>query len=469
MEAPTLVVEIPPTHVRERSYAARAVLEDLLGYRSRIVTGRGQFTYVRPEGSGNHSLRIADGLFATSSASWLTTASLPIGPLSIAEVRDELPGARVVPRPLPILFPAGRSGPLLRHGGAKASATLDLDVFGVPFFTLTRYEEVADAGAAKDQYGRFPASASLAHRAGFLDRPIADEYAEVLDAALRRLWPGLPARRRQGSRLWLTHDVDRPFLARGRSLRELVRASAGDIRRRRSPGLAGRRLRAYARPRCDDPVDPFDFLMEVAERAGVRSTFTFLAGGTAPQDGRYSLDDPSIQMLLRRIHAHGHELGFHGSFRAFDDVEQVKTEFDALRGAVERLGIHQSQWGGRQHYLRWRNPTTWQAWTDAGLTFDSTLGFADEPGFRSGSCRAHRVFNLVARRELPVVERPLTLMDTTVSGYLGLDAAGTQARVARLAEACRAVGGTFVLLWHNDAVLTPHSRRLYERVVECLT
>jgi hypothetical protein len=469
MEAPRLLVELPATYGRERSHAARTVLEDLLGYPTRIVTGHGPFTSVRPEGSGNRSLRIADGLFTTPSATWLTTASLPTEPLGVRDVRDELPEARVVPRPLPVLFPTGHRGPLLHDGGGNSTTTLDLDVFGVPFFTLTRYEEVADAGACTDRYGRFPATASLAHRAGFLDRPIADEYAEVLGAALRRVWPGLPTRRER-SAVWLTHDVDRPFLARGRSLPEVVRASAGDIRRRRSPPLAGRRLRAYARPHHDDPVDTFDFLMDVAEQAGVRSTFTFLAGGAAPQDGRYSLDDPSIQMLLRRIHARGHELGFHGSFRAFDDVEQVRTEFDALRSAVERLGIHQPQWGGRQHYLRWHNPTTWQAWNDAGLTFDSTVGFADQPGFRSGSCRAHRVFNLAERRELPFIERPLTLMDTTTtSAYLRLDAPETEARVDRLATACRTVGGTFVLLWHNDAVLTPQSRRLYERVVERLT
>ena len=139
-------------------------------------------------------------------------------------------------------------GPLLHDGGGDSTATLDLDVFGVPFFTLTRYEEVADAGARKDRYGRFPATASLAHRAGFLDRPIADEYAEVLGAALRRVWPGLPTP--TGALCRLADARRRPALSRSRRSR-CPRSSArarGDIRRRRSPPLAGRRLRAYARP-----------------------------------------------------------------------------------------------------------------------------------------------------------------------------------------------------------------------------
>ena len=31
------------------------------------------------------------------------------------------------------------------------------------------------------------------------------------------------------------------------------------------------------------------------------------------------------------------------------------------------------------HYLRWENTTTLQAWDEAGMNYDSTLGYADQP------------------------------------------------------------------------------------------
>ena len=47
----------------------------------------------------------------------------------------------------------------------------------------------------------------------------------------------------------------------------------------------------------------------------------------------------------------------------------------------------------RQHYLRWRAPTTWQNWEDAGLDYDSTVGYADHVGFRAGTCYEYPIFN----------------------------------------------------------------------------
>jgi len=57
---------------------------------------------------------------------------------------------------------------------------------------LTRLEEAVSN--EHDAHGRFPASAALAVRSGFSQRPLADEYVEVLWWALRKLWPSLERR-----------------------------------------------------------------------------------------------------------------------------------------------------------------------------------------------------------------------------------------------------------------------------------
>ena len=54
-------------------------------------------------------------------------------------------------------------------------------------FMLSRYEEVVKSD--RDRFDRFPASASLAAQEGFLNRPIVNEYLEILWACLIRLWP----------------------------------------------------------------------------------------------------------------------------------------------------------------------------------------------------------------------------------------------------------------------------------------
>ena len=64
---------------------------------------------------------------------------------------------------------------------------LGVDVLGSAFFMLTRYEELVRS--ERDPRDRFPATMSLAYRERFLDRPIVNEYAEIL-WALKRVGHG---------------------------------------------------------------------------------------------------------------------------------------------------------------------------------------------------------------------------------------------------------------------------------------
>ena len=66
---------------------------------------------------------------------------------------------------------------------------------------------------------------------------------------------------------------------------------------------------------------------------------------------------------------------------------------------------------------------------------------------------------------LPLFERPLTFMDASATRYLHLNREESLGLARRLAQTCKAAGGTFVLLWHNDAVMTESSRKLYRDLV----
>ena len=52
----------------------------------------------------------------------------------------------------------------------------ELDILAASFFMLTRWEEYVNR--TRDNHNRFQATASLAYKQGFLDRPIVNEYIE---------------------------------------------------------------------------------------------------------------------------------------------------------------------------------------------------------------------------------------------------------------------------------------------------
>lgn len=466
-----LAIEHPASYPAERAYIFDVVLGDFLGLDYRTEAADRSDVRVTVDGDPlGRELRVADCLFSTPADQWLTPASLPRRPLawwdrpaSVVETEVALPAR------LPVIYGEAGHGLWLRE--RESAINLGVDLFGGAFFMLTRYEEMVTT--ERDAHGRFPAAASLAGQEGFLDRPVVNEYVEILWGLLRRLWPRLE-RRRRAFRVLLSHDVDWPLCTAGKTRLQALRTVAADVLKRNDPLLALRRGRAVAllgggNGECVDcdPCNTFDFIMDLSERHGLRSAFYFIAGHSAGSiDGNYCLDDPWIRGLIERLHWRGHEIGLHPSYNTYHDAALTSREADRLRRVLTELGIEQERLGGRQHYLRWENPVTWRNWAEAGLDYDSTVGFADHAGFRCGTCYSYPVFDLEARQRLALREYPLIVMEVSVFGYMGLTGDDALATITDLARACRQFGGDFTLLWHNNNLVSRAEQRCYRAVVE---
>ena len=312
-----LVVRHPDTRPHERAYVLDVVLGEFLGLPWRSEPrDPGPIEITWSGDADGRTLTVADELLATPADAWLTPRSMPAVPL--ARWRPDEIGLtpELVSSEVPVIF-----GQELEGGGfgrvADDRIELSIDVFGGILFQLARYEEIAQPAA--DEHDRYPAEATLAHREGFLSRPLVDEYVEILRASLSRLWPSLPMARSEFT-VRLSHDVDWP-VAPAVSLPRAAKAVAGDLLRRRDPSLAARRLRSQLRrDPTDDPYYTFDELMAASERRGLRSAFYFMAGSSDPRfDGTYRLDEPWVAALIARIHERGHEIGLHPSYLTYRD------------------------------------------------------------------------------------------------------------------------------------------------------
>ena len=466
----TLDIEAPGTYEPERRYILDVVFGDWLGLDWRLHLRDGSDVRITLGGDRGRCVVLPDVLFGTPPTQWLTPSSLPAVPLAWCEVPAIGPSPLTSRQRLPVLYgtAAPRDALLVRR---PDTIELSVDVFGSCFFMLSRYEELVVP--TRDLYGRFAGSSSIANREGFLRLPIVDAYVEVLWMALKQLWPRLKRKPRHFD-IALSHDVDRPLASLGRRIPALVRQLGADALVRRDPGLVVRRLRSWSGIRHGDysldPYNTFDFLMDVSEQHGIVSAFYFLATEDATAlDGFYTLGHPWIESLLRRIHHRGHEIGLHASFHSYLDPQRTKEEFVRLRQAAEHQGAFQQDWGGRQHYLRWENPFTWANWDLAGLDYDSTLAYADQIGFRVGTCHEFSAFHLQERRPLRLRERPLQVMDGTLFEYMKLPPDTAFEAVIALAGECRRYGGTLSLLWHNSSLPTARQKRWYETLVSTVS
>ena len=210
--------------------------------------------------------------------------------------------------------------------------------------------------------------------------------------------------------------------------------------------------------------------MDISDEAGIKNTFYFITDQSyIANPAPYNMRHPLIRDLLRRLHRRGHEIGLHLSYHPYQNLVQGKKEFDILKEVREEENIQQNTWGAPQHFLRWKTPTTFQNGQDIGLNYDTTLGFADQAGFRCGVCYPYPVYNLETRQTLALYEIPLIIMDATFinTGYMNLDLQEEQTvhTIIQYKKRCQMFSGVFTLLWHNNYLAESYQVEAYKKIL----
>jgi hypothetical protein len=367
---------------------------------------------------------------------------------------------------LPIIYTGSQGVPYHVTYG-RSNLVTDIDLVASTLFMATRYEESLGV-EYHDRHRRYPAIASLAYREGFLDRPVVHEYAEVLWSWLKYLEPGLERSPRWGQNTWaacITHDVD--------SLRRYSYPPLNTMAKAIKDGEPGRSLgilREYVRVisgRQPDPYDTIDYLVTQEIEHGLTPTFFLMAGPYGLKNFRrqdYRLNDPKVRRILRTLTSHGCEIALHSSYDAFDNLELLHQEKAAL---MEAAGEDIA--GMRQHFLRFKAPDSWRLWEQAGFSYDASLGYAEQEGFRSGLCIPYHPFDVWENRELALWEVPLTVMEGSLFEYQQMEAEAVTQRLRKMIDRVIGVGGVFVALWHNsflDDRVYPGSRTVYRQMLQ---
>jgi peptidoglycan/xylan/chitin deacetylase (PgdA/CDA1 family) len=327
----------------------------------------------------------------------------------------------------------------------------NIDIIASSFFMLSRYEEVLLH--TKDKYSRFPATASLAYKEGFLDRPIVNEYIELLWGWIKNLNPKMTRKPfwpdSRDFAVCLTHDVD---WIRKYSIVPPVFSIGSAIMRQKNLRLAfnitSDHLRTLFRYKKDPFCDTFDYMLDVEREYGFKSSFYFMAREKSWLGNRYSLSNPQAIALIRQIEKAGCEVGMHGGYDSYNRLEHMLSEKARLDAVVKV-----KSYGCRQHCLRWKTPDTWRLQEKAGLLYDATLSFADHVGFRCGICLPYQPFDIVENRKLAIWELPLIVQEVTLhsGSYQKLPPGIAYNEIVKHIEITKRFHGVFVLLWHNSS------------------
>ena len=463
-----LKISVPKNKTKERKYIIDVVFKEFLGLDIKFEINQNPLIEISnicesgKEKFKNSKLTLDDSFFKKDST-WLTKKSMPTSSF----IENWIPSndginPNLIELSIPVLY--GSPGLVKKNNHLH----LNLDIFGSAFFMLTRYEELVIKD--RDLHDRFPAKESISYQANFLNRPIIDEYTEILWSCLTKLWPSLERKNSQ-SEISLSCDVDQPFDCSVETFPKLLKACAGDSIKRKSLIEMTKRINRYLLNKMGnykfDRNYTFDFYMDLCDRAGLKATFFFIPSSKEPMNGCYEITDKKIINLIKKIDARGYEIGIHGSYQTFQDREKILKQKIFFEENMRKIGINQKIKGNRQHYLRWDSHVTPDYLDTAGFEYDTSGSYADHPGFRYGTSKAFSMWGWQSQKKLNLKQYPLIVMECSVAHYMDLGYSDQFLKLMQdLKKNCQIVNGNFSLLWHNSELYKKNQINIFREILK---
>lgn len=348
-------------------------------------------------------------------------------------------------KPCPILFDEEVKKYTLSKSHFLGEDCLEInnqcDPFGAVFFVLSRLEEYGEA--MKDEHDRFSAKQSIQYQFGWLQRMVCERWSMAIHKYLFQNKLIDQNFQKRNIEIIPTFDIDNAFAYKWKEGSRQYLSTAKDILRRNKKRITERK--AVLSGKEKDPYDTFDYINSIALR-GFKTTVFWLLGDYGHFDKNIFHGDKRQQDLIRNMGANCN-VGIHPSYNSNYKKGQLRTEIERLKTTFDK-----SITLSRQHFLKLKLPNTYKELLQNGIEHDYTMGFASEVGFRAGTSRPFRWFNLDKNYTTDLWIHPFAYMDGTLLEYKHLSIHEAKQIISSLHEEFKQFGGEFIFIWHNETI-----------------
>ncbi|MCC7431436.1 hypothetical protein IT568_11370 [bacterium] len=304
-------------------------------------------------------------------------------------------------------------------------ANINFDLIANIYYHLMRVEEET---GVKDLHNRFQSSESILNELGGLENPIINVYLNFFIKLLEKILLIVVVKeqfpKNETFGVVLTHDVDR---IKKFGFKQTVKNI-----------LTGRLIKHFTENKNSWN---FEKVVDFELSHNVKSAFYFLTEAKDRNRYRYKIKSAKIRDLVCELNVSEFEIGLHSSY--FCDEKNVYTK---EKETIEKI-IGTEINGVRNHYLRATFPQTWQKMAQANFSYDTTLGFSQNIGFRSGFAGLYNVF---LEEHFSLVEIPLTLMDGFLKPVNEENINEKLDFLEKFVNHVEEFKGTICLLWHQS-------------------
>lgn len=303
------------------------------------------------------------------------------------------------------------------------------DYLGTAFYLLTCAQELDDS--KKDKIGRFPFSESIQNVLNNISRNIVQECFNEIALNLFKIGR-INSHKTQ---IFLSHDVD--FINGA-----LIQDGFFALKKLNFMGMIDIIFQNFFK---NPAWLNMDHIMKIENEYDFKSTFYWLVNKGLSEDGiknsDYNINKKQIRNAIKSVEDKGWENGIHKSISK-----------QTFHQEIEILGTNPI--GNRYHFLKFRPHSNFQEIENANLKFDTSLGFAEELGFRNNYGKPYIPWNFNEKRPYSFVECPLNIMDTTLHGYQKLNGEKAYQKIIKFVE-MNSSDCVISVLWHNN-YFTPY-------------
>lgn len=316
---------------------------------------------------------------------------------------------------------------------------INSDFIASSYFMLSRWEEMLEH--KKDEYGRFDAEQALCVRKDFYHLPIVNEYSSILIEILQTMGYAGQTKSTK-AQLLLSHDID--ITRKYKHWYNILKAGfeEGDLKVKELWKHISNQEQI-----ATDPFFNFSNLSEIAITRGLTLTYYFAAVNESKSQYDifdYKIGDRNIKDAIRTLIEQGHNMGLHPSYHSYNNETMIMEEKARLE---EAAGVEITR--SRQHYLRYDVEKTPALLQNAGIKQDSSMHYGIGPGFRTGACTEHSMYDIKQRKKLSIRQQPLIFMDTHL---IKKPIEEILEKFTAVSSQVHKYGGLMTVLWHNNNV-----------------
>lgn len=315
------------------------------------------------------------------------------------------------------------------------------DPFASIFYVISRMEEYGNI--LHDDHERFPAKQSIQYKFGWLNKLVCERWSREILHQFRKI--NLIDHEYQLKPLNIipSFDIDNAYAYQ---LKEGSRKWFSIIKdyTKRDKFRLDERKRVLG-GQTKDPYDTYDKIENITKK-GFKVHLFWLLGDFTQFDRNISHKNPKLKRLIRNLNHHC-VTGIHPSYKSNTKDGQLELEIGRLKAILSKPVVH-----SRQHFLKFRLPTTYRNLIEAGIAHDYSMGYASEVGFRAGTIRPFYWFDVEKNIPTKLLIHPFAYMDGTLNEYLKLTPESAQQIIQELYEEASQFGGDFFCLWHNETI-----------------